>query len=580
MPAPQRPPPTAPVADQRAPRAHPPRRHPRRRLRVAARQGVARGRRPTSRPRTPRPQARTAHLADLRAGDLRRDQGPHPGDRPVGADPRSAATGTTAAPSRASSTARAAACPVARPGRLDPADPAEDARPTSRRCPASRCCSTSTSSPRATSSSRSAASRSARTARCSPTRTDVVGDERYTLRVKDLRHRRACCPTRSPTPSAAPPGTATASTLFYTTVDDAWRPDKVWRHRLGTAAGRRRAGPPRDRRAVLGRRRPHPQRPVPGHRVRLQDHLRVPLPRRRRPDRRVPGLSRRAARALEYSLEHAVIGGEDVFLVLHNARAPNFELGHAPRSTPTPPEDWRPLVPHDPAVRLEDVDAFAGHLVVHQRSDGPHPAAASSSSATTGLGDDYLVEFDEEVYTVGSGGNPEFAQPTVRLGYTTMAVPASVYDYDVAHPRAARCSSADAGARRLRPGRLRAAPAVGDRRGRRRRCRSRSSSPARRRAAGRRRCRSCSTATAPTRPRSTRTSRSPGSRCSTAASAFAIAHVRGGGEMGRQWYDDGKLLHKQNTFTDFVACARHLVDDRLDLRRTGWSPRAAAPAAC
>ena len=45
---------------------------------------------------------------------------------------------------------------------------------------------------------------------------------------------------------------------------------------------------------------------------------------------------------------------------------------------------------------------------------------------------------------------------------------------------------------------------------------------------------------------------------------FAIAHVRGGGEMGRQWYDDGKLLHKRNTFTDFVACARHLVDE-------GWT---------
>ena len=61
---------------------------------------------------------------------------------------------------------------------------------------------------------------------------------------------------------------------------------------------------------------------------------------------------------------------------------------------------------------------------------------------------------------------------------------------------------------------------------------------------------------------------------------FAIAHVRGGGEMGRHWYDDGKMLHKRNTFTDFVACARHLVDDGLDVRRTGSRPRAAAPAAC
>ena len=60
---------------------------------------------------------------------------------------------------------------------------------------------------------------------------------------------------------------------------------------------------------------------------------------------------------------------------------------------------------------------------------------------------------------------------------------------------------------------------------------------------------------------------------------FAIAHVRGGGEMGRHWYEDGKLLAKPNTFSDFVACARHLVAE-------GWaapdrsSPGAAAPAAC
>ena len=61
---------------------------------------------------------------------------------------------------------------------------------------------------------------------------------------------------------------------------------------------------------------------------------------------------------------------------------------------------------------------------------------------------------------------------------------------------------------------------------------------------------------------------------------FAIAHVRGGGELGPAWYDDGKLLHKRNTFTDFVACAEHLAE-------TGWTapgpagrPTAAPPVAC
>ena len=60
---------------------------------------------------------------------------------------------------------------------------------------------------------------------------------------------------------------------------------------------------------------------------------------------------------------------------------------------------------------------------------------------------------------------------------------------------------------------------------------------------------------------------------------FAIAHIRGGGEMGRRWYEDGKLPDKKNTFTDFVACARHLVKAELDVERRS-SPGAARPAAC
>ncbi len=94
------------------------------------------------------------------------------------------------------------------------------------------------------------------------------------------------------------------------------------------------------------------------------------------------------------------------------------------------PAGWRALVPHDPAVRLEGVDAHAGHLVIHQRSDGLTQLRILELGAD-GTGEDYLVEFDHAVYTVGAAGNPVFHQPTVRLGYTTMAVPSSVYDYDV-----------------------------------------------------------------------------------------------------------------------------------------------------
>ena len=71
-----------------------------------------------------------------------------------------------------------------------------------------------------------------------------------------------------------------------------------------------------------------------------------------------------AAAAVEASL--GVIGGADHFLVLHNAHGPEFELGLAP-AEPTGVEGWRPLLPHDPGVRLEDVDGFADHVVVQQR---------------------------------------------------------------------------------------------------------------------------------------------------------------------------------------------------------------------
>ena len=61
---------------------------------------------------------------------------------------------------------------------------------------------------------------------------------------------------------------------------------------------------------------------------------------------------------------------------------------------------------------------------------------------------------------------------------------------------------------------------------------------------------------------------------------FAIAHVRGGGELGRRWYEHGKLRHKRNTFTDFIACAEHLVAEGYTVARAARRTAAAAPVAC
>ena len=274
-------PPSRPVAARRPLERTHPRRDPRRRLRVAARQGRPRGRRRTSRPRTPGPRSgpRTWPTCARRSSTRSRPAPTRPTCR---CRPGSAATGTTAAPSRARSTARSCRVPVARPGRLD----SPEAGRGLRRRPAGAARRAGAARPqRARRGPRLLlAGRLVGQPRRAPARLLHRRGRRRALHGpgQGPAHRRAAARRDHRHPRRRHLGPRRRD-FYYTTVDESWRPDKVWRHRLGTDPGRRRAGPPRARRAVLGRRRPHPQRPLPGDRVGVQDHHRVPLARRRRP---------------------------------------------------------------------------------------------------------------------------------------------------------------------------------------------------------------------------------------------------------------------------------------------------------
>lgn len=391
--------------------------------------------------------------------------------------------------------------------------------------------------------------------------TDTVGDERYTVRVKDLETGELLADEITGVLGGATWDRAGES-FYYTTVDETWRADKIWRHRLGTAqADDELVHHEEDGRFWVGVGRTRSDRFI----VVASGSKTTSEYRFLDADDPKPGFRTFAERreGVEYSLDHAVIAGEDRFLVLHNHTGADFELATAPIA-PTPAEEWAPLVAHDPAVRLEDVDAFAGHLVLHQRSDGLTQLRILELGPG-GVDDDYLVEFDHEVYTIGSAGNPGFTQPVIRLGYTTMAVPSSVYDYDVRTRELTLLRRApvlggydpdDYEEHRLwatAPDGERVPISIVARRGSRE---------------------GVGGGTGPVPVLlygygAYETSIDPYFSIARLSlldrgAAFAIAHVRGGGEMGRRWYDQGKLARKQNSFSDFIACAQHLVD-------TGWT---------
>lgn len=379
---------------------------------------------------------------------------------------------------------------------------------------------------------------------------DVAGDERYTLRIRDLATGTDLADVIENTSAGAlfsPDGRF----VVYTTVDDAWRPDTVWLHEVGTdAAADHQLFHEPDERYWVGAGFTRSDKYLMigvGSSITSEEFL-VPADDLRAEPRSV--WPRREG--VEYEVDHAVIDGADVLYILHNDEALDFELVRVPASDPQCERDV--VLPHVPGRRLLDMSAFRDWGVVAYRRDGI-VRMGMLDFATDAVDE---IEFDEPLYTVGASGNPEWAPPMIRLGYGSFVTPGTVYDYVV-----------DTGELLLR----KRQPVLGD------------FDPAE---YGQERAwatapdgvrvpislvwkRSFGTPGDSPRPvhlygyGSYEHSIDPGFSIARLSMldrgvVFAVAHVRGGGELGRQWYEDGKLQHKRNTFTDFVAVAQHLVD--------------------
>ncbi len=377
--------------------------------------------------------------------------------------------------------------------------------------------------------------------------TDHDGSEQYAMRVRDLR-------TGDDLPDLIEDtsyGTAWAgdTTFFYVRIDAAMRPFQVWRHEVGTDAGADAlVYEEADERFFVSVSLSLTEAWVhisTSSKV-TSEELLVPAA----DPTATPVVVQPREQGIEYEITHAPAPDGDGFLVLTNADgAVNFALHRVPVSTPGR-EHWEVVVAHRPDVKLEGVEAFEQHVVRYERREGVRRIVAMPYAG----GERELV-MPEAVYDTGPSTNAEFATTALRFSYTSLVTPGTLFEEDLA-----------SGDRRV----LKVAPVVGGH------------DPSAYETG-----RLWATASDGTRVPisyvhrkglaldgsapcllygygSYEISIDPGFSSLRLSLldrgvVFAIAHVRGGGEMGRPWYDDGKLLHKQHTFTDFIAAAEHLV---------------------
>jgi len=377
---------------------------------------------------------------------------------------------------------------------------------------------------------------------------DVTGSREYTLHVKDLATGELL-PERIEK-VAAVAWTADPATFFYVTEDPAKRPYRLWRHRLGATADDLLY----EETDTLFRLYVERSRSLAYVFAVAASHTSSEV-------RFLPAAAPAGAWTLiaarekdhEYDVDHGVWRGDDVFYVRTNGGGRrHFRLVTAPVSD-AGPDRWTELVPHRETVMLEGVDVFATHYVVQEREDGLTRLRVTDL-ATRAAHD---VLFPEPAYEATPESNHEFTARRYRFRYQSFVTPPSVFDYDVTTRERTLLKQTEVlggyDPARYRSERLHAIAGDGTRI---------PISLVRRADAPR--DGSCPMLLAgygaygfpyPVAFSSNRLS------LLDRGVTVAIAHVRGGGELGKRWHDAGRMLQKRNTFTDFIASAEFLVKE-------------------
>jgi len=333
-------------------------------------------------------------------------------------------------------------------------------------------------------------------------------------------------------------------TLFYTKPDSvSVRPYQVYRHRLGTpAATDQMVYEDKDETYYVGvfKTKSRAYIMIQSSQTMATEYSYI---RADQPDAPFKVLIPRE-RGHEYSANHF----GDYFYILSNDHAKNFRLMRRPVAKPGR-DNWQEVIPHRADVLLEDFEFFRDYLVLTERKDGLVQLRVRPWNGTN----EYYLDFGEPAYLAYVSTNLEFDTPVLRYGYTSLTTPSSTYDYDMRTRQKTLLkrdqilggfdpanyvserffTTARDGARVpvslvYRKGIARPAPLLLTGYG----SYGSSSDP---------------------------TFSSDRLSLLDRGFAFAIAHIRGGSEMGRAWYENGRQLQKKNTFNDFVDVADDLI---------------------
>lgn len=378
---------------------------------------------------------------------------------------------------------------------------------------------------------------------------DTDGAERHLLRVKNLEQGQLLTDQIEGTAY----GLAWAEdnrTLFYLTSDEASRPYRLFRHTLGAKPGHDTlVFEEQDQAFYLNVGNSKDGRFVLLHSGSLTSTEVRGLPA----DRPTAPLAMVAARRSDVRLQAEHHDG--YFYLLTNDGAKNFRLVRTPLGS-SDPADWEEVIAADDQTTLQYFDVFARHLVVWERSGGLPRIRIRRLDGN--LHGEFWVEFPEPVYAVTPAENEQFDTPLLRFRYSSLVTPTTVFDYHLDN-RSRELRKQDQIPGGYDPGaftseRIFATSPDGERipisllyrKGLRR---------------------------DGTAPCLLSGYGAYGSSSEAYFSAnrlpllergvlFAVAHVRGGGELGERWHEAGKLAYKENTFKDFIAVAEHLIAER------------------